>query len=467
MRQTGDREPRRLLPSTDRVLREPAVVALLRRFDRPAVVLLVQHELNSRRKQVAEGAAPPSAADIADAVAAQVESEWRSSKRVINASGVILHTNVGRAPLSRDALDAIVDSSAYSDLELDLASGRRGSRQHRVQSLLTAVTSAEAAHVTVSNAAAVLLVLTALFRGREVIVSRGQAVEIGGNFRVPDVMRQSGAHLVEVGTTNRTRLADYQNAITRRTGAILHVHRSNFRVVGFTEDVELQDLARLAHENNLLLMDDNGSGALLDTAEFGLRHEPTPIESIAAGADIVSFSGDKLLGGPQAGIILGRVELTSRMAAHPLARAVRPDKVILAALSATLLAYLRGDARSVLPLWQMISSTPEQVRRRAMRWQQEAAALGLDVDLQDGESAVGGGSLPGDSLPTTLLVLPPDVSADSLREGKLPVLARTRSGRCLLDLRTVETRDEAALLRATLEARSIGRGNDRLLGSSA
>jgi L-seryl-tRNA(Ser) seleniumtransferase len=265
-------------------------------------------------------------------------------------------------------------------------------------------------------------------------------------------LRQSGARLVEVGTTNRTRLEDYESATTDRTAAILHVHSSNFRIVGFTESPDLADLAKLAHRRDLVLIDDNGSGSLLDTARFGLAHEPTPVESLRAGADVVAFSADKLLGGPQAGILLGRRDLLQRIAASPLARAVRSDKVAIAGLTATLRAYLRGNAEQTIPVWRMIGYDAEAMRRRAERWCSEAAGRQLDVVLQPGESTVGGGSLPGGTLPTTLISLPPDIDSVRLRRGALPVVARVRDGRVLLDLRTVAPEEEASLLQAVCQA---------------
>jgi L-seryl-tRNA(Ser) seleniumtransferase len=280
---------------------------------------------------------------------------------LINATGVIVHTNLGRAPLSAQARAAVARVAAgYSALEYDLPAGERGSRSVHAASLLARLTGAEAAFVVNNNAAAVLLMLTALCQGREVIISRGQLVEIGGGFRVPDVMAQSGARLVEVGTTNRTHLYDYARAITPETGAILVAHHSNFKIVGFTSEPSLAELAALAREHELLLLYDQGSGALLDTAAYGLDPEPLVQDALAAGADLVTFSGDKLLGGPQAGILAGRRDLVAAVARHPLARAVRPDKLCLAALSATLVAYLTGRAPEQIPVWQMIARPAER-----------------------------------------------------------------------------------------------------------
>jgi L-seryl-tRNA(Ser) seleniumtransferase len=352
----------------------------------------------------------------------------------------------------------MVEAAAYSNLEIDLADGERGSRQDHVSAQITALTGAEAAHVTVNAAAAVLLSLAAIAKGREVIVSRGQSVEIGGGFRVPVILRQSGAKLVEVGTTNRTRLSDYEEAISPRTAAILHVHSSNFRIMGFTESVPLPDLATLAREHDLPLIADNGSGALLDTVQFGLTHEPTVQESVADGCDLVAFSGDKLLGGPQAGILVGRRDLVSMLSRHPLARALRPDKVILAALSATFAAYLKDDAIRTLPVWQMISQTQDQLETRSRAWAERSARQGVTVEVVGGNSTVGGGSLPTETLPTVLIKLPAAVSAADLRDGQPPVLARARLGRVLLDLRTVPTSQEEELSQAVLAAWTVAKG---------
>jgi L-seryl-tRNA(Ser) seleniumtransferase len=320
--------------------------------------------------------------------------------------------------------------------------------------------------VTVNGAAAVLLMLTALARRKEVIISRGQAVEIGGGFRIPEIMRQSGARLIEVGTTNRTRLSDYEEAISARTAAILHVHNSNFRIIGFTESASLAELAGLARGHDLLLFDDNGSGALLDTARFGMQHEPTPAESILSGSDVVAFSGDKLLGGPQAGLLLGRASTIARISAHPLARALRPDKTCLAALAATLRAYVRGDAVQTLPIWRQISLSVDQLRARASELRATAARRGLVLELAPGDSTVGGGSLPGETLPTTLVVLPALFDAASLRAGDPPVIGRTQGRRIALDLRTIPPDADADLLTGLLAAaRRIDREKGRVIDS--
>jgi len=319
------------------------------------------------------------------------------------------------------------------------------------------LTGAEAALAVNNNAAAVLLVLSALVAGRGVIISRGQLVEIGGGFRVPDVMRQSGARLIEVGTTNRTHLRDYRQAIETHAdvGALLRAHRSNFRLVGFVTEPSLADMATLAHANDLIVIDDLGSGALLDTADYGLAHEPTVQESVAAGADVVCFSGDKLLGGPQAGLIVGRADLLQRVRRHPWARAVRMDKVALAGLQMTLTHYTKGEATEQVPVWHMISRSADEIKRQARRWTRRLKTTGLAVETIEGRSTVGGGSLPGATLPTwqvALSVPSPDALAERLRHGEPPVIARIENDRLLLDPRTVLPGQEKMLLAAILTA---------------
>lgn len=368
---------------------------------------------------------------------------------VINATGVVLHTNLGRAPLSEAVLAAMhAVGEGYSNLEFDLIEGRRGSRYVHAEALLCRLTGAEAALVVNNNAGAVLLALAALTAGREVIISRGQLVEIGGGFRIPEVMAQSGAHLVEVGTTNRTYLRDYEGAVTERTAALMRVHASNFRLTGFVAQPALEELAALAHRRGLWLFDDLGSGTLLDTAPLGLAHEPTIQESLAAGADLVTFSGDKLLGGPQAGFIVGRRDLIERLRRFPLTRALRVDKTTLAGIQANLLHYLKGEALQKIPIWQMLSLSAEEIEERARAFVNALGPLGAECDLWPGRSMIGGGSLPEESLPTTLIALPPgeaEAQARALRLGDPPVVARILEGRVVLDLRTVLPREECIL----------------------
>ena len=471
----------RQLPSVDELLRHPLLAPLASTGTRTMFVEQTRQVLALIREEVRAGIAVPSLEAIAARVHAAFQQRQRPSLRpVINATGVILNTNLGRAPLSQESLQAILSvAEGYSNLEYDLDTGQRGSRHSHVRALLCDLTGAEDALVTNNNAAAVLLVLSTLAAGREVIISRGQLVEIGGGFRVPDVLRQSGARLVEVGTTNRTRLRDYEAAITDQAAVLLSVHPSNFLITGFTESASISSLAELARQRNLLLVEDLGSGCLLDSAHFGLAHEPTPQESLAAGVDIVCFSGDKLLGGPQAGIIIGKHEIIARISKHPLMRAIRIDKLTLAALEATLRHYQRHEAPERIPIWQMIAATPETLRQRAQQWATQLQEWGILAAVMAGQSTIGGGSLPGETLPTTLLAItgardthahainsderPAEMAqsrqgadqkltletvAERLRAGEPPVVARILRDRLLLDPRTVLPEQEHLLLAA-------------------
>ncbi|MGH7904036.1 MAG: L-seryl-tRNA(Sec) selenium transferase [Candidatus Dormibacteraceae bacterium] len=428
------------LPGVGRLVNEPAYAGLRERFPHALLVDAIRDQLEVERH---DGA-------VADEDrAALVERRLRAWAepglvRVINATGVVLHTNLGRAPLSTAAARAAAEiGQGYSNLELDLSTGRRGERRTHISALLRRLTGAEAALAVNNNAAAVLLSLTALCRRREVIVSRGQLVEIGGSFRMPDVMRLSGARLVEVGTTNRTRAADYEAAITERTGALLRVHTSNFRVTGFTESASLAEMAALARARGLLVIDDVGSGALDEVAG-----EPSVAESLAH-ADVVLFSADKLLGGPQAGIALGSREPISKMARHPLARAVRVDKMTLAALEATIRERRLGRALDQ-PVARMLSATPAELRRRAAWWGVKLADRGVETVLVEAESTAGGGSMPERGLPTVLLGLlgPASRLVRALRGGVPPVIARVEAEMCCLDPRTVLGGEDDPLLDA-------------------
>jgi L-seryl-tRNA(Ser) seleniumtransferase len=374
-----------------------------------------------------------------------------SLRRVINASGVILHTNLGRAPLSEESLAAMAAvSRGYANLEFDLESGNRGSRHVHVEGLLCQLTGAEAALVVNNNAAGVLLGLTALARRREVIVSRGQAVEIGGGFRIPDVMRQSGAKLVEVGTTNCTYARDYEEAVTPRTAALLRVHSSNFRLVGFVNEVTLEEIVEVGRKHNLMVLDDLGSGCFLDTTRFGLAPEPMVQQSVRAGAALTFFSGDKLVGGPQAGIIAGEKQYVDRIKKHPLARAVRIDKTRLAGLAVTLLHYLKEEATSKVPVWRMMAAPLEEIERRAGLWAQALGDMGRVVP---GETMVGGGSLPGASLPSKLVAIGGGknlarVINERLRLREVPVIGRISEDVLLLDPRTVLPEEDDIIVRA-------------------
>ena len=456
---TTNQSALRRLPSVERIVSNDALSDAVAAHGREWVVTLARDAVADARARIRAGAPAPDANAIAAAVRAAVGALVTPSPRpVINATGVIIHTNLGRAPLSRAAMDAAnAAAQGYSDLEIDLSTGRRGSRQAHLQSLLRQITGAEAALVVNNNASALLLGLSALAAGREVVVSRSEAVEIGGGFRIPDVLRQSGCALVDVGTTNRTYARDYADAVTDRTAAFLKAHASNFRVEGFTAAVAEGELASLGAQNGIPVLHDVGSGALLPTEKYGLAHEPMPQESIAAGIGLVFFSGDKLLGGPQAGIIVGQRALVSQLERHPLARAVRIDKMSLAALTATLTHYLTGAAERDIPVWQMISATAEAIRARAARWQSAIPnAPGIRTAVVPARSAVGGGSLPGETLPSWALALSPSpgavVTAESLlaalRIPPTPVIARIEDDAVLLDPRTVLPEQDDVLLTA-------------------
>jgi len=443
-------ETLRGLPSVHELIEDPRGQSLVRAHGRPLVLFAVQRALEEERRQ--HRPLEPAARWAA------IEGDIRQLRAprlrpVINATGVILHTNLGRAPLAAPAAAAAAAiATRYSNLELDLETGKRGTRHDLVSGLLCHLSGAEAAAVVNNCAAATLLMLAALSKGREVIVSRGELVEIGGAFRMPDIMRLSGARMVEVGTTNRTRLEDYERAIGPRTAALLKVHASNFKVVGFTESVELDALARLAHRHGLLLLHDLGSGALLETRPLGLAAEPTIQESLQAGCDLVVCSGDKLLGGPQAGLLLGKAPLVERALKHPLARAVRVDKMTLAALAATLDLYL-SQAAPELPVWEMLRAPHQALEDRARRLVDRLAALGVTALVRTGSSTVGGGSLPEEQLKTGLVVLEvpgttPSRLIDNLRAQDPPVIARIDAGRVVLDLRTVPPGEEESLAAA-------------------
>ena len=438
------------LPSVESVLRHARLSAISTQYSHSSVVHLVRETLDHARTAALNGASVPSADTIAGEVVERARTAWSNwPVRLINATGVVIHTNLGRAPLSGAAISAAMEAAAgYSDLEFDLESGKRGSRQAKIGQLLTDVTGAEAGIAVNNNASAVLLVLSALAAGREVIISRGEAVEIGGGFRVPDVMRQSGAELVEVGTTNRTYVRDYEAAITEQTAAILKVHPSNFHVSGFTHDADLAELVSLGNSHGIAVLHDLGSGCLLDTEVYGIAHEPTVQESVDAGTHVTMFSGDKLLGGPQAGLIVGSADHVSRISSHPMARAVRMDKMDLAALGATLVSYVRGNAESELPIWHAISMPLSTTEERARNWQ---SAVGVG-DLIDVRSAIGGGSLPGQTLPSRALAITPpqgpDTFAAALRRASPPVIARIEDDLVVLDPRTVAEDEDGHVIAA-------------------
>jgi L-seryl-tRNA(Ser) seleniumtransferase len=437
----------RNLPSVDKVLTAPRFVRSTKSYPHELLVDVVRQQLEQERKNVKSGKHLPTLDQIVTAALNRLEAIIKPSlRRVINASGVILHTNLGRAPLSEQALAAMEEASrGYANLEFDLESGERGSRHVHVESLLCQLTGAEAALVVNNNAAAVLLGLTALAKRKKVIVSRGQAVEIGGGFRIPDVMRQSGVKLIEVGTTNRTYARDFEEAIDDGTVALMRVHSSNFRLVGFTSEVTLEELVKIGKKHNLLVLDDLGSGSLLDTTAFRLAPEPMVQQSVKTGASLIFFSGDKLLGGPQAGIIVGERQYIDKLKRHPLARALRIDKTRLAGLAVTLLHYLKGEEIVKIPVWRMIAAPLKEIEKRAKAW---AKAYG-DAKVIDGETMVGGGSLPGGSLPTKLVALKGGGAlAKKFRLLSVPVIGRVEKDQLLLDPRTVLPEEDEIVIKA-------------------
>jgi L-seryl-tRNA(Ser) seleniumtransferase len=448
----------RQLPSVDKLLQSNQLAALAEIHGRTLVVEAIRAELDQARRRIMAGEPALSPTRLAEATMARLSAEVRPSLQpVINATGVIIHTNLGRALLSQRAQEAMLRAAAaYSNLEYSLETGTRGSRYSHAADLLCRLTGAEAAVVVNNNAGAVILALTALAKDKEVIISRGQLVEIGGGFRVPDIMAQSGAHLVEVGTTNRTYIHDFDQAIDPdRSGLLLSVHHSNYQITGFTAQPSLAELAELAQRRHVPLMEDLGSGTLLDTAAFGLAHEPTIQESLAAGVDVVTASGDKLLGGPQAGLILGRAGLIEKLKKHPLIRALRVDKITLAALQATLLAYLEGKATVEIPVWRMLSADVNNLARRAYKWKRALQSVpqlaNLPLAVVDSASTVGGGSLPGQTLPTRALALTVssvDALAAQLRQANPPVIARIDNQQLLLDPRTVLPEQDKTLIAA-------------------
>ena len=449
----------RLLPSVDRLISDERIKQLKDVYPHSLVVDVVRQRLEEDRLSIALGNACPPVDEMIGSICFRVQTlAYPSLRPVINAGGVILHTNMGRAPLSREAAVAMdMIARDYCNLEFDLDSGTRGSRHIHVEQLLCQLTGAEAALVVNNNAAAVLLALTTLAKRKEVIVSRGQAVEIGGGFRIPDVMKQSGAKLIEVGTTNCTYDYDYEQAISTRTAALLRVHPSNFRVEGFTHQVTLEEMVALGDKHDLIVLDDLGSGCFLDTAIFGLPPEPMVRQSVALGVGLASFSGDKLVGGPQAGIIVGKKFLVDKLKRHALTRALRIDKIRLAGLTATLVHYLKGEATQKIPIWRMISAPLDDVERRARLW---ADALGDLAKVTEGETMVGGGSLPGDTLPTRLVAIDGKGSnrsiahslARRLRSQSPPIIGRISGDVLFLDPRSVLCEEDDIVIRALTNA---------------
>jgi L-seryl-tRNA(Ser) seleniumtransferase len=454
----------RQLPSVDRLLRRLEAGGILARYPRALVLACVRDTVDRARERLRQDAAPREIPvdDLLAEVEAQLARRARPSlDRAINATGIVLHTNLGRAPLSAAARSAVAASAGYAVLELDRATGERGSRQAHVAGLLRELSGAESALVVNNNAAAVLLALAALARGKEVVISRGELVEIGGSFRMPDVMAESGCRLVEVGTTNKTYLRDYEAALSPETALLLKVHRSNFVLRGFVQDVPVSDLVALGRRAGIPVMYDMGSGAFVDMRARGLPPEPTVQEALGSGVDLVTCSGDKLLGGPQAGILLGREDLLRRVRSHPLARAVRIDKLDLAALEATLRAYRDPEAVwDEIPVLRMLSQPAPALERAArdLASRLEAVLRGrASVEVCPTASEAGGGALPGVELPSWAVAVLPltgrvEAWERALREHTPPVLARIAEGRLLLDVRTLGPEDTDPLVEALAEA---------------
>lgn len=444
----------RKLPSVSTLLADNDVAEISSSIRSEVATLVVRDVLDQARAEIRGGGRVSTAELVARAVDDLRALTRASPARVINGSGVIIQTNLGRSPVSIQTGSAMRQvAEGYVALETDLRTGERGGRGSVIEAQVRALTGAERTLVVNNNAAAVFLMLSALCDGMDVIVSRGEAVEIGGGFRIPDVLRESGARLVEVGTTNRTYARDYAAAVTADTAALLKVHTSNFAMIGFTATPAIGELADAAHDRSILLLEDAGSGCLLETSHFGLQHEPTLGDSLDAGVDIVCASGDKLLGGPQAGLILGKKALVDRIARHPLARALRADKTCLAGISATLSHYLRGDATESIPVWWSISRSIDWLEGRAHSWARE---LGGRASVVKTEAVVGGGSLPGSTLPSRGVTLHTDLDASSLaarlRTGPIPVVPRIVDDRVIVDARTVLSDEDESLLDALQHA---------------
>ena len=447
----------RNIPKVDELLRSPDLAEQVARYGEHAVKEAIRAELEELRGEILSGraaAVPPTEQLCRDVAARAGRDSLPSFRRVINGTGIILHTNLGRACLSGQAADAVYDAArGYSNLEYDLQTGRRGSRYSHVEAVLCKLTGAESALVVNNNAAAVLLVLSALTRGGQVIVSRGELVEIGGSFRIPEIMESCGAQLKEVGTTNKTHLRDYEGAICEQTRALMKVHTSNYRIIGFSQTPALSDLVALGHARGLPVIEDLGSGSLLDLNQFGIHDEPTVQDSIRAGVDVVSFSGDKLLGGPQAGIILGKKQYLDILKKHPLNRAMRVDKMTLAALEATLRSYASG-AEQEIPVVAMLSAKPEMLHPRAQRLSAMLSGAGIGNEILPTEGYLGGGSVPNQSLPSWAVAFGGDVNAleEKLRRGETPIIGRIHEGKYLLDVRTLMESDFDCIVRAVREA---------------
>jgi len=444
----------RKLPSVEKILEAAEIQPEIERYSRVLVTRAAQETLTGIRKQISGGDGCPPAAVIISRIKQSLVQQWPGFlSPVINATGVVLHTNLGRAPLSQGVMASLAEIGGnFYSLEYDLLSGKRGARAVETEKLLCMLTGAESALVVNNNAAAVLLLLAVLARNKEAIVSRGELVQIGGGFRVPDIMQQSGVILKEVGTTNQTYIKDYEEAISGETALLVKIHRSNFAMRGFTSEVGVTQLKALAEKHNLPVIYDIGSGALLNTEDFGLEHEPMVQEALADGADIVCFSGDKLLGGPQAGIILGSREYVDRLRKHPLMRVIRIDKMTAAALGATVKHYLQKEAVEKVPVWRMIATGLEEIESRAQIVAGSLKKAGITAEVRDSSSTIGGGSLPDQTLPTKIVAVKPPCPVEDfaarLRQARPPLITRIEADTIILDMRSVLPALDDSLIRA-------------------
>ncbi|MBH52385.1 MAG: L-seryl-tRNA(Sec) selenium transferase [Chloroflexi bacterium] len=449
----------RSIPSIDKVLNHPKLLSMKKEHPRNLQLYFARKTIQSYRQAHSELTSIPTIENIVDEILNNIDKLKTSSlKSVINATGVILHTNLGRAPLSDTASHIMCQiNSNYSNLEYDLNTGKRLTRLSHVEELFQFLTGAESVLIVNNNASAIFLVASVLSKQKEILISKGESVEIGGGFRISDIINESGAKLIEVGTTNKTYIEDYQKAITSECNVLLKVHTSNFKIIGFTESTEIEEMARLSRENNLYMIHDLGSGCLVDSSKYGLNHEPTVQESIQAGMDLVLFSTDKLLGGPQAGVILGKKELIDQIKIHPLARALRSDKASIAGLSATLMHYVNQEFEKEIPIWRMISRTTEDVLTTAQKWN----SMFSGSEIIAGESTIGGGSLPGETIPSWLIGFKEDIHFSSYEMAKIlrneipiPIIGKVQQDKFLLDPRTVLMEEEKYLENAIIKTLS-------------
>ena len=447
----------RNIPKVDELLRNPALTEAIGQYGDRAVTEAIRAELDMLRQGILSQqiTAMPEVSHLCQQIGRRAErASLPSFRRIINGTGIILHTNLGRACLSEKAAQAVYEASrSYSNLEYDLETGKRGSRYSHVEAILCRLTGAESALVVNNNAAAVLLVLSALTQGGQVVVSRGELVEIGGSFRIPEIMESCGAQLKEVGATNKTHLYDYERAISENTKALMKVHTSNYRIIGFSETPALSDLVELGHQHGLPVIEDLGSGCLLDLNRFGIHDEPSVQDSVRASVDVVSFSGDKLLGGPQAGIILGKKKYMDILKKHPLNRAMRVDKMTLAALEATLRSYEAGTPEEI-PVIAMMAAKQDSLLQKAEHLADLLHNAGIDAEIIPTEGRVGGGSVPNQNLPSYAVAFSGDVNLleEALRKDMQPIIGRIHEGKYLLDVRTLWEADFETIVRSVREA---------------